>query len=31
VLAICADAPLTYLRWLFSRKIEAERSALKAA
>ena len=31
LLAIGADAPLTYFRWLFSRRIEAERSAVKAA
>ena len=27
LLAIGADAPLTYFRWLFSRKIEAEKGA----
>ena len=31
LLAIGADAPLTYFRWLFARKIEAERNAAKAA
>jgi vanillate O-demethylase monooxygenase subunit len=31
LLAIGADAPLTYFRWLFSRKLEAERGAAKAA
>ena len=31
LLAIGADAPLTYFRWLFSRKIEAEKNAAKAA
>jgi hypothetical protein len=31
LLAIGADAPLTYFRWLFARRIEAERSAAKAA
>src|SRR5262249_20008051 len=31
LLAIGADARLTYFRWLFPRKVEAERSAAKAA
>jgi hypothetical protein len=31
LLAIGADAPLTYFRWLFSCKIEAEKGAAKAA
>jgi vanillate O-demethylase monooxygenase subunit len=31
LLAIGADAPLTCFRWLFSRKLEAEKSAVKAA
>jgi hypothetical protein len=31
LLAIGADAPLTYFRWLFSRKLEAERNASRAA
>jgi phenylpropionate dioxygenase-like ring-hydroxylating dioxygenase large terminal subunit len=31
LLAIGADAPLTYFRWLFSKKVEAERAAATAA
>lgn len=31
LLAIGADAPLTYFRWLFSRKLEAEGNASRAA
>lgn len=31
LLAIGADTPLTYFRWLFSRRIEVERGAVKAA
>ncbi|WP_348638267.1 hypothetical protein [Bradyrhizobium sp. ISRA463] len=31
LLAIGADAPLTYFRWLFARKLEAERGAEQAA
>jgi vanillate O-demethylase monooxygenase subunit len=31
LLAIGADAPLTYFRWLFSRKIEAEKNAANKA
>jgi vanillate O-demethylase monooxygenase subunit len=31
LLAIGADAPLTYFRWLMARKLEAEKSAARAA
>ena len=31
LLAIGADAPLTYFRWLLARKIDAEKNAARAA
>jgi hypothetical protein len=31
LLAIGADAPLTYFRWLFGKTVDAERAAVTAA